>query len=247
MFLENQVAVVTGGARGIGRAIAMTLAAHGADVVISDVNMEAAQKTADDIATTTGRRSLAVTVDVSQSDSVENMVKQTLDAFGHIDILINNAGITRDGLLMRMKDSDWDLVMEINLKGTFLSTKAVLRPMMKQRSGRIINISSVVGIMGNAGQANYAASKAGVIGLTKSTAKEVASRGITVNAVAPGFIATDMTDKLSDDVKANFLASIPLGRAGSAEDVAQTVLFLASPQASYITGQVIHIDGGMVM
>jgi 3-oxoacyl-[acyl-carrier protein] reductase len=209
--------------------------------------MEAAQKTADDIATTTGRRSLAVTVDVSQSDSVENMVKQTLDAFGHIDILINNAGITRDGLLMRMKDSDWDLVMEINLKGTFLSTKAVLRPMMKQRSGRIINISSVVGIMGNAGQANYAASKAGVIGLTKSTAKEVASRGITVNAVAPGFIATDMTDKLSDDVKANFLASIPLGRAGSAEDVAQTVLFLASPQASYITGQVIHIDGGMVM
>jgi 3-oxoacyl-[acyl-carrier protein] reductase len=247
MFLENQVAVVTGGARGIGRAIAMTLAAHGANVVISDVNMEAAQKTADDIATTTGRRSLAVTVDVSQSDSVENMVKQTLDAFGHIDILINNAGITRDGLLMRMKDSDWDLVMEINLKGTFLSTKAVLRPMMKQRSGRIINISSVVGIMGNAGQANYAASKAGVIGLTKSTAKEVASRGITVNAVAPGFIATDMTDKLSDDVKANFLASIPLGRAGSAEDVAQTVLFLASPQASYITGQVIHIDGGMVM
>jgi 3-oxoacyl-[acyl-carrier protein] reductase len=209
--------------------------------------MEAAQKTADDIAATTGRRSLAVTVDVSQSDSVENMVKQTLDAFGHIDILINNAGITRDGLLMRMKDSDWDLVMEINLKGTFLSTKAVLRPMMKQRSGRIINISSVVGIMGNAGQANYAASKAGVIGLTKSTAKEVASRGITVNAVAPGFIATDMTDKLSDDVKANFLASIPLGRAGSAEDVAQTVLFLASPQASYITGQVIHIDGGMVM
>ena len=247
MFLENQVAVVTGGARGIGRAIAMTLAAHGADVVISDVNMEAAQKTADDIETTTGRRSLAVTVDVSQSDSVENMVKQTLDAFGHIDILINNAGITRDGLLMRMKDSDWDLVMEINLKGTFLSTKAVLRPMMKQRSGRIINISSVVGIMGNAGQANYAASKAGVIGLTKSTAKEVAPRGITVNAVAPGFIATDMTDKLSDEVKANFLASIPLGRAGSAEDVAQTVLFLASPQASYITGQVIHIDGGMVM
>jgi 3-oxoacyl-[acyl-carrier protein] reductase len=246
MMLENQVALVTGGARGIGRAIGEALAAAGAHVIVSDINLEAAQLTAADLSKN-GPRAIAVAGDVSQSESVEEMMKEALAHFGRIDILVNNAGITRDGLLMRMKEEDWDLVMDINLKGVFLCTKAIMRTMMKQRSGRIINISSVVGVMGNAGQANYAASKAGVIGLTKSAAKELAARGVNVNAVAPGFIATDMTDKLSDDVKAEFMRNIPLGRAGTPEDVAQVVLFLASPAAEYITGQVIHIDGGMVM
>ncbi len=246
MMLENQVALVTGGARGIGRAICEALTAAGAHVIVSDINLAAAQATAEDLSSK-GPGAIAVDADVSNSESVEAMMKEALAQFGRIDILVNNAGITRDGLLMRMKEEDWDLVMSINLKGVFLCTKAIMRNMMKQRSGRIINISSVVGVMGNAGQANYSASKAGVIGFTKSCAKEMAPRGINVNAVAPGFIATDMTDKLSDEVKAEFLRNIPLGRAGTAEDVAQVVLFLASPAADYVTGQVIHIDGGMVM
>ena len=246
MMLENQVALVTGGARGIGRAIAMALAAAGAKIVVSDIDLEAAQKTAEELKEG-GSEAFAVAGDVSDSGSVEGMIRESLDRFGRIDILVNNAGVTRDGLLMRMKEEDWDLVMRINLKGVYLCTKAIMRSMMKQRSGRIINIASVVGVMGNAGQANYAASKAGVIGFTKSAAKEMAPRGINVNAVAPGFIATDMTDKLTDDVKAEFLRNIPLSRAGTPEDVAQVVLFLASPAADYITGQVIHIDGGMVM
>ena len=246
MMLENQVALVTGGARGIGKAISEALATAGARVIVSDIDLAAAQATAAELSQK-GPGAVAVAADVSNSASVEAMMKEALQHYGRIDILINNAGITRDGLLLRMKEEDWDLVMNINLKGVYLCTKAIMRSMMKQRSGRIINIASVVGVMGNAGQANYAASKAGVIGFTKSAAKEMAPRGINVNAVAPGFIATDMTEKLSDEVKADFLKSIPLGRAGTAEDVADVVLFLASPAAAYITGQVIHIDGGMVM
>jgi 3-oxoacyl-[acyl-carrier protein] reductase len=246
MMLENQVALVTGGARGIGKAISEALTTAGARVIVSDIDLAAAQATAAELSQK-GPGAVAVAADVSNSASVEAMMKEALQQFGRIDILINNAGITRDGLLLRMKEEDWDLVMDINLKGVYLCTKAIMRSMMKQKSGRIVNIASVVGVMGNAGQANYAASKAGVIGFTKSAAKEMAPRGINVNAVAPGFIATDMTEKLSDEVKAEFLKSIPLGRAGTAEDVAQVVLFLASPAAEYITGQVIHIDGGMVM
>ncbi len=246
MLLENQVALVTGGAKGIGRAISTLLAENGALVVVSDIDLAAAQQTAQDLVDR-GLNASFAGADVSNSDSVDSMVKEVLDRFGHIDILINNAGITRDGLLMRMKEQDWDLVMNINLKGVYLCTRAVMRSMMKQRSGRIVNLASVVGVMGNAGQANYSASKAGVIGLTKSAAKEMAGRGIRVNAVAPGFIATEMTDKLTDEVKADFLRSIPLGRAGTPEDVAQVVFFLVSPASDYITGQVIHIDGGMLM
>ena len=246
MILENQVALITGGARGIGRSIALSLAKAGADIIVSDIDEVAALAVSEEI-NAMGRKSSAIAGDVSNSLSVEAMIKTALEQFGRVDILVNNAGITRDGLLMRMKEEDWDLVMNINLRGVYLCTKAIMRSMMKQRSGRIINIASVVGVMGNAGQANYAASKAGVIGFTKSAAKEMAVRGVNVNAVAPGFIATEMTDKLTDEVKAEFLKSIPLGRAGTPEDVAQVVVFLASPAADYITGQVIHIDGGMVM
>jgi len=246
MILENQVALITGGARGIGRSIALSLAKAGADIIVSDIDEVAALAVSEEI-NAMGRKSSAIAGDVSDSVSVEAMIKTALEQFGRVDILVNNAGITRDGLLMRMKEEDWDLVMNINLRGVYLCTKAIMRSMMKQRSGRIINIASVVGVMGNAGQANYAASKAGVIGFTKSAAKEMAVRGVNVNAVAPGFIATEMTDKLTDEVKAEFLKSIPLGRAGTPEDVAQVVVFLASPAADYITGQVIHIDGGMVM
>ncbi|SFJ61072.1 3-oxoacyl-[acyl-carrier-protein] reductase [Thermoflavimicrobium dichotomicum] len=245
-MLAGKVAVVTGGSRGIGRAIAVTLAQAGADVAIFYAgNRQAAEETVGQIQAA-GRKALALQVDVSNSEQVDAAFKEVLAAFDRIDILVNNAGITRDNLLMRMKEEDWDQVINTNLKGVFLCTKAVTRPMMKQRKGRIINISSVVGVAGNPGQANYVAAKAGVIGLTKTTAKELASRGITVNAIAPGFIETDMTAVLPEDLKRQMLDQIPLGRFGSVEDVAEAVKFLASDAAGYITGQTIHVDGGMV-
>lgn len=245
-MLSGKVAVVTGGSRGIGRAIAITLASAGADVAVFYAgNQAAAEQTVAEIEKT-GRKGIALQVDVSRGKQVEAAMKQVNSSLGRIDILVNNAGITRDNLIMRLKEEDWDQVIDTNLKGVFLCTKAVIRTMMKQKSGRIINISSVVGVMGNPGQANYVAAKAGVLGLTKTTAKELASRGITVNAIAPGFIETDMTAVLDEQVKQQMLGVIPLGRFGSAQDVAETVKFLASDAASYITGQTIHVDGGMV-
>lgn len=243
---KDQVALVTGGARGIGKDIALALAEAGAHVVVSDINLDGAKATAAEI----GKfqvKSLAVKADVSNADDVEKMVASVLETFGKIDILVNNAGITRDNLLMKMSESDWDLVLNINLKSAFLCTKQVIRPMMKQRSGKIVNMASVVGVMGNVSQANYAASKAGLIGFTKSVAKEVARKNIQVNAVAPGFIQTEMTDALREDVKTAYMESIPAKVFGSTMDVAQAVLFLASPASNYITGQVIHVDGGLVM
>ncbi len=245
-MLKDKVALITGSARGIGKAIAWALAEGGAQCVISDVNLELAGKTAEEIAAL-GVRTHALQADVSNSGEVDGMIRQVLDSFGKIDVLVNNAGITRDGLILRMKDEDWEQVLNINLKGAFLCTRAVARPMMKQRSGRIINIASIVGAMGNAGQANYVASKAGLIGLTKTVARELASRGVTCNAVAPGFIDTAMTQSLPDDVKEQLYAQIPMGRLGSSEDVAHAVRFLASEDAAYITGQVIHVNGGMYM
>ncbi|RAL26147.1 3-oxoacyl-[acyl-carrier-protein] reductase [Thermoflavimicrobium daqui] len=245
-MLKEKVAVVTGGSRGIGRSIAINLAHAGADVVIFYAgNQQAAEETLQQIQET-GQKGLALKVDVSDSEQVNAAFKEVVSTFGRIDILVNNAGITRDNLLIRIKEDDWDQVIDTNLKGVFLCTKAVSRPMMKQRSGRIINISSVVGLTGGVGQANYSAAKAGILGLTKSTAKELASRGITVNAVAPGFIVTDMTDVLPEEVKKEALDRIPLNRFGSAEDVAELVKFLASDAASYITGQTIQVDGGLV-
>ncbi len=246
MSLREKVALVTGGAQGIGKAIAQGLAADGADCIVSDVNRDAAEETAAELRNL-GVRALALRANVADADAVTSMVKQGLKEFGHIDILVNNAGITRDSLLMRMKDDEWDQVLTINLKGAFLCIRALVRPMMKQRSGRIINIASIVGAMGNAGQANYVASKAGLIGLTKTVARELASRGVTCNAVAPGFIDTAMTQALPEDVKEKLLAQIPMARLGSATDVAQAVRFLASEQAGYITGQVLHVNGGMYM
>ncbi len=246
MNLTGKAALVTGAAQGIGRQIALALAADGADVAVCDVNLEMAQKTAGDIQTT-GRKSLALKANVSAADEVAAMIDQVIKEFGKIDLLINNAGITRDGLILRMKDEDWDLVLSINLKGAFLCSKAALKHMTKQRSGTIINIASIVGAMGNAGQANYVASKAGLIGLTKTIAREYANRGITANAVAPGFIDTAMTQSLSDNVKEELAKQIPMGKLGTPEDVANAVRFLASPWASYITGQVIHVNGGMYM
>ncbi|WP_210363788.1 3-oxoacyl-[acyl-carrier-protein] reductase [Bacillus sp. REN3] len=247
MRLEGKIALVTGAARGIGHEIALELAREGASVAVNYAGSEAkAQALADEIKAM-GREAFAIQADVSNSESVTGMVKETIDRFGRLDILVNNAGITKDNLLMRMKESEWDDVININLKGVFLCTKAVTRQMMKQRSGRIVNISSIVGVSGNAGQANYVAAKAGVIGLTKTSAKELASRGITVNAVAPGFITTDMTDKLGEEVKEEMLKQIPLGRFGNPKDIARTVVFLASEDSSYMTGQTLHIDGGMVM
>ena len=246
MSLSNRVAIVTGSGQGIGREIALMLAEQGAIIVISDVNAATAKEVAAEIEAKNGK-SIAIPVNVAVAAEVSKLVEQTLSSFGHIDILVNNAGITRDGLLMRMSESDWDLVLNINLKGAFICTQAVLRHMIRQRWGRIVNIASVVGLTGNAGQANYAASKAGLIGLAKSTAREVASRGITVNAVAPGFIDTGMTQKLSEKVKQEFLKQIPLGFFGLPKDVAYAVAFLVSEEARYITGQVINVNGGMAM
>jgi 3-oxoacyl-[acyl-carrier protein] reductase len=247
MDLKGKIALVTGGAQGIGRAIAKELAMAGADLALADINLARVEETAAALAQETGRQVIGVKMDVSNITDAEEGVKKTIDKYNRLDILVNNAGVTRDGLIMRMSDADWDLVIAINLKGTFNCIKAVTRGMLKQKSGRIVNIASVAGLMGNAGQANYSASKAGVIGLTKTTAKELASRGITVNAVAPGFIKTAMTDALSDEAKQNLQRLIPLGRLGEAEDVAKAVLFLASDEAAYITGQVLTVDGGMVM
>ena len=247
MLLENQVVLVTGGSRGIGKSVALACAREGARVIINYAgNVNAAEETVKEI-TDLGQKCLAVQADISKLADVERLIEEATAEFGKIDVLVNNAGITRDGLLMRMKEEDWDAVIETNLKGVFLCTKAVIRGMMKQRSGRIINMTSVVGVMGNAGQANYAAAKAGVIGFTKSTAKELASRGITVNAIAPGFIHSDMTAILPESVKEEMVKAIPIGRMGEADEVADTVIFLASNSARYITGQVIHVDGGMVM
>lgn len=247
MTLVGKVALVTGGSRGIGRAIALKLAENGADVAINYAGNTAAAEEVKAAIEQMGRKALLIQCSVADTDGVQAMVNQVVKELGRLDILVNNAGITRDGLLMRMKEADWDDVMNTNLKGVYNCSKAVMRTMMKQKSGRIVNMASVVGEMGNAGQANYAAAKAGVIGFTKSLAKEVASRGITVNAIAPGFIATDMTSVLSDDQKAEMARTTPLGRAGQPEDVANAVLFLASEGAAYITGQVLNVDGGMVM
>jgi 3-oxoacyl-[acyl-carrier protein] reductase len=246
MTLQGKVAIVTGGAQGIGRQIALTLANAGADVVISDVQKAGAEEAAAQVAVS-GRRSLALQVDVTSSVEVEGMVRSTVDQMGRLDILVCNAGITRDTLLIRMKEDDWNRVLDVNLKGAFLCMKAAAPILSKQRSGRIIAIASVVAVLGNAGQANYAASKAGLIGLTKTVAREYASRGITVNAVAPGFIDTAMTQALSEKVREELLRQIPLGRLGTPEDVAAAVRFLASDAAGYLTGQVIHVNGGMYM
>lgn len=246
-MLSGKTALVTGASRGIGRAIALELAAAGADVAVNYAGSEEAAAAVAREIEGMGRRAIIIKADVGNAAEAEQMVSQTIEAFGHIDILVNNAGITRDNLIMRMKEEEFDQVINTNLKGVFNCIKAVTRPMMKQRSGRIINISSVVGALGNPGQANYVAAKAGVIGLTKASARELASRGITVNAVAPGFIATDMTDKLSDEQKGALLPQIPLGRMGGPEEIARVVRFLASEDASYLTGQTLHVDGGMYM
>lgn len=246
-LLEGQVALVTGGSRGIGRSIALALAEAGAHVAINYAgNSEAAAQVVEE-AKKLGVDAFSIQGHVGDSAQFEGMVKQVMDTWGRIDILVNNAGITRDNLIMRMKESEFDDVIETNLKGVFNGIKAVTRPMMKQRSGKIINISSVVGVLGNAGQANYVAAKAGVIGLTKSSARELASRNITVNCIAPGFIETDMTEQLSEELRLGMLSGIPLARLGSPEEIAKVAVFLASDNASYMTGQTLHVDGGMYM
>lgn len=246
MLLQDKVAIVTGATRGIGCAIARTFAAQGARLVIVGTVQAAADAVAAQLCQG-GAEAIGVQANVAVTDDVERLVEKAREHFGRVDILVNNAGVTRDGLILRMKDDDWDTVLDINLKGAFLCTRAVARLMTKQRSGRIINISSVVGQMGNAGQINYSASKAGLHGLTRATARELARRQITVNAVAPGFITTDMTDALSQQQRDELAAGVPLARLGSVDDVAATVLFLASDQAGYITGQVIGVNGGMYM
>ena len=244
--LTNQIAVVTGAGRGIGRAIALKFAAEGADVVCVSRTQENSEKVAAEIRAL-GRKAWAHAVDVADAAAVSAAAEKILAEAGKVDILVNNAGVTRDGLLMRMSDADWDTVLDTNLKGAFLVTKSFVRAFIKQRSGRIINISSVIGLIGNAGQCNYSASKAGLIGFTQSTARELASRGITANAIAPGFIETDMTAELKPEMREALLKQIPLNCFGSAEDIAGAALYLASPAARYITGQVLTVDGGMVM
>ncbi|MDQ0206392.1 3-oxoacyl-[acyl-carrier-protein] reductase [Alkalicoccobacillus murimartini] len=246
-MLQNQVAIVTGASRGLGQAIAMELAEKGAKVVVNYAgSQQRAEQVVQDIKDI-GGDALAVQADVADADEVKSLIKQTIEAFGRVDILVNNAGITRDNLLIRMKEDDWDAVINTNLKGVFNCAKTVARQMMKQRYGRIINVSSVVAVMGNPGQANYVAAKAGVIGLTKSMAKELANRNIHVNAIAPGFIESDMTEVLTEEVKDQYLTQIPLGSFGSAKQVASVVRFLASSDADYMTGQTLHVDGGLVM
>ncbi|MCI4626136.1 MAG: 3-oxoacyl-[acyl-carrier-protein] reductase [Candidatus Magnetoovum sp. WYHC-5] len=244
--MEGQVAVVTGGGRGIGKTIGIALAKKGVTVVITDINIDDAIAACKEIEAL-GVQGMPLQMNVADSASVEGCFNQIREKLGRIDILVNNAGITRDGLLMKMRPEDWSAVIDVNLKGTFLCTKEAVKVMIKNRYGRIINIASVVGFMGNAGQANYSASKAGVIALAKTTAKEYAARGVTANAVAPGFIVTAMTDALSDKVKEEMLKAIPMGKLGSVDDVANAVVFLASPEAGYITGNVIHVNGGMYM
>jgi len=246
MRLKDKTALVTGGARGIGRAIAFLFAKEGADTVIADVNLEEAQKTATEIEGL-GRRSLALEMDVTDFSRVEEGINKILDKFTKVDILVNNAGITKDNILLRMGEAQWDAVLDVNLKGTFNCIKAASRPMIKQRCGRIISIASIIGVIGNAGQANYSASKAGIIALTKTAARELAGRNINVNAVAPGFIQTEMTARLPEDLKNKMKQAIPLDRFGNPEDVAAACLFLAQDESSYITGQTIIVDGGMVM
>ncbi|ERN53170.1 3-oxoacyl-[acyl-carrier-protein] reductase [Alkalihalophilus marmarensis] len=246
-MLQGKVAVVTGASRGIGRAIALELAKNGANIVVNYAGSVAKAEEVVASCKELGVDALAVQADVANSESVQAMIKESIEAFGRVDILVNNAGITRDNLLMRMKEDDWDAVIDTNLKGVFNCSKAVTRQMMKQRYGRIINVASVVGILGNAGQANYVAAKAGVIGLTKTMARELANRNILVNAVAPGFITTDMTDELTEDMKAQMLGQIPLGALGKPEHIASVVHFLASDDAAYMTGQTLNVDGGMVM
>ena len=246
-MLKGKTAIITGSGRGIGKAIALKLASLGANIVVNDIPSSTdADATSEEIKNM-GVESIVVKGDVRNIDDVNELIKATMDKFGKIDIFVNNAGITRDGLMLIMSEEDWDMVMDINLKGAFNCIKTVARPMMKQRSGSIINITSIVGVMGNAGQANYVASKAGLIGLTKTTAKEFASRGIRCNAVAPGFIQSAMTDVLPDDVKQKYFDSIPLGKFGQTEDIANVVAFLASDMSAYVTGQTINVDGGLVM
>ena len=246
MKLVGKVALVTGGAQGIGKAVSLLLARNGADIVVSDVNLEKAEETAREVQAL-GRKALAIKADVATLSDVEKMVDTAMAQFGKVDILVNNAGIARDKLILRMTEEDWDTVLNINLKGTFNCTKAVVRHMSKQKYGKIVNIASVVGEMGNAGQGNYAASKAGVIGFTKTIAREFAQRGINVNAIAPGYIETPMTDALPDKVKEELKRLIPLDRLGKPEDVAEAVLFLVSESANYITGQVLNVNGGIYM
>ena len=246
MELSGKVALVTGAAQGIGKAIAMLLARNEADVVVSDINLEKAQETANEIQGM-GRRSVAIKVNVADLKDVERMVEAIVEQFGRIDILVNNAGITRDRLILRMTEEDWDAVLDVNLKGTFNCTKAAIRYMSKQKSGKIVSIASVSGEMGNPGQANYAASKAGVIGFTKTIAREFAGRGINVNAIAPGYIQTPMTDAVPEKAKEELKRMIPMERLGKPEDVAQAVLFLVSENSSYITGQVLNVNGGIYM
>lgn len=247
MSLEGKVALVTGASRGIGKEIALELARKGANVVVNYAGSESrAQETVEEIKEL-GRESFAIQANVKDANDVQRMIDETIARFGALHILVNNAGITRDNLMLRMKEEDWDEVLDTNLKGVFLATKLVSRQMMKQRWGRIINISSVVGFSGNAGQANYSAAKAGIIGLTKSSARELASRNITVNAIAPGYIVTDMTDQLADSIKEELLKQIPLGRLGEPKDIAKMTAFLAGDDSSYITGQTFHVNGGMYM
>lgn len=245
-MVKDRIAVVTGASRGIGRSIALALAAGGAKIVAADISLEGCQALVSELAGL-GTEALAVQCNVAASDDAERLIDAAVEKFGRVDILVNNAGITRDGLLMRMKDEEWDAVLTVNLKGAFICTRAASKVMSKQRYGRIINIASIVGQMGNAGQANYCASKAGLIGLTKSNARELARRTITVNAVAPGFIATDMTEALPEKVRQELAAQIPMERLGSADDIANAVLFLASDNSAYITGQVLAVNGGMYM
>lgn len=246
MSLAGKVAVVTGASRGIGREIALRLAREGADVAVTATTLDSARKTADEIEQI-GRRALALAVDVADAAAVEALFASVVAAFGKVDILVNNAGITRDGLLLRMKDADWDAVLDVNLKGAFNCTREAAKLMAKARSGRIVNIGSVVGEMGNAGQVNYCASKAGMIGMTKAAARELAKRGITVNAVTPGFIETDMTAVLSEKVRESLMQQIPLERFGAPEDIANAVHFLVSDMGSYVTGHVLSVNGGMYM